>query len=181
MMSIAKGPDVESIPADLDRFLGTFFNSRGWRSEIKFDPAEDRLYLEVRLESRELSADDRLLSLVEYFARAQDAVLRQGAGLPLQCRLYAKDDSELTTVLHARGSSYLDDDARGSGMRRRLAWLGFRRRFFVRVAPGALLWAAALIFVVGVVGVRLDVAVGIALLALGVQAIALFLLASRGR
>ena len=32
-----------------------------------------------------------------------------------------------------------------------------------------------------VVGVRLDVAMGIALLALGVQAIALFLLASRGR
>ena len=181
MMSIAKRPDVESIPADLDRFLGTFFNSRGWRSEIKFDPAENRLYLEVRLESRELSADDRFLSLVEYFARAQDAVLRQRAGLPLQCRLYVSDGSELTTVLHARGSSYLDDDARGSGMRRRLAWLGFRRRFFVRVAPGALLWAAALIFVVGVVGVRLDVAVGIALLALGVQAVALFLLASRSR
>ena len=181
MMSMAKRPDVESIPADLDRFLGTFFNSRGWRSEIKFDPAEDRLYLEVRLESRKLSADDRFLSLVEYFARAQDAVLRQRAGLPLQCRLYASDGSELTTVLHARGSSYLDDDARGSGMRRRLAWLGFRRRFFVRVAPGALLWAAALVFVVGVVGVRLDVAIGIALLALGVQAIALFLLASRSR
>jgi hypothetical protein len=66
-------------------------------------------------------------------------------------------------------------------MRRRLAWLGFRRRFFVRVAPSALLWAAALVFVVGVVGVRLDVAIGIALLALGVQAITLFLLASRGR
>ena len=108
-------------------------------------------------------------------------MLRQRAGLPLQCRLYVSDGSELTTVLHARGSSYLDDDARGSGMRRRLAWLGFRRRFFVRVAPGALLWAAALIFVVGVVGVRLDVAVGIALLALGVQAVALFLLASRSR
>ena len=108
-------------------------------------------------------------------------MLRQQAGLPLQCRLYASDGSELTTVLHARGSSYLDDDARGSRMRRRLAWLGFRRRFFVRVAPGALLWAAALVFVVGVVGVRLDVALGIALLALGVQALALFLLASRSR
>jgi hypothetical protein len=50
-----------------------------------------------------------------------------------------------------------------------------------RVAPGALLWAAALVFVVDVVGVRLDVAIGIALLALGVQAIALFLPASRSR
>ena len=178
---MAKRPDVESIPADLDRFLGTFFNSRGWRSEIKFDPAEDRLYLEVRLDNLKLSADDRFLSLVEYFARAQNAVLRQQAGLPLQCRLYASDGSELTTVLHTRGSSYLDDDARGTGMRRRLAWLGFRRRFFVRVAPGALLWAAAVVFVVGVVGLRLDVAIGIALLAVGAQAIALFLLAASGR
>src|SRR5450756_2292737 len=55
------------------------------------------------------------------------------------------------------------------------------RRARRSVAPGALLWAAALVFVVGVVGVRLDVAVGIALLALGVQAVALFLLASRSR
>ena len=173
--------DVEKIPADLDRFLSAFFSKRGWSSEIKYDSAANRLYLEVRLASRRLSEDDRFLSLVEYFARAQDAVLRQQAGLPLQARLYASDGSELTTALHARGSSYLDDDARGSGMRRRLAWLGFRRRLFLRVAPGALLWAAALVFVVFVVGVRLDVAMGIALLALGVQAIALFLLASRGR
>jgi len=178
---MAKRRDVESIPADLDRFLGTFFNTRGWRSEIKFDPAEDRLYLEVRLENHTLSADDRFLSLVEYFTRAQDAVLRQGAGLPLQCRLYATDGSELTAVLHARGSSYLDDDARGSGMRRRLAWLRFRRRFFVRVAPGALLWATALVFVVGVIGVRLEVAIGIALLALGIQTVTMFLHASRSR
>jgi len=180
-MSMAKRPDVESIPADLDRFLGTFFNTRGWRSEIKFDPAADRLYLEVRLEGQKLSADDRFLSLVEYFARAQDAVLRQQAGLPLQCRLYALDGRELTSVLHTRGSSYLDDDARGSGMRRRLAWLRLRRRFFVRVAPGALLWAAALVFVVNVVGLRPDVAIVIALLALGTQAIALFLLSSGSR
>jgi hypothetical protein len=170
---------VESIPADLDRFLGTFFSSRGWRSNIKFDAAEDRLYLEVRLESHKLSADDRFLSLVEYFTRAQDAVLRQKAGLPLQCRLYASDGRELTAMLHTRGSSYLDDDARGSRMRRRLAWLGIRRRFFMRIAPGALLWATALIFVVGVVGVSLGVAIGIALLALGAQAIVLLLLTSR--
>ena len=178
-VSTAKRPDPERIPADLDRFLGTFFTTRGWHSEIKFDPAEDRLYLEVRLESLKLSADDRFLSLVEYFARAQDAVLRRQAGLPLQCRLYASDGRELTTMLHTRGSSYLDDDARGSGMRRRLAWLGFRRRFFVRVAPGTLLWAATLVFVVGVVGLPLGIAIGSALLALGFQAIALFLLTSR--
>jgi len=176
---MATKPDVESIPADLDRFLGSFFNTRGWRSEIKFDPAEDRLYLEVRLASRKLSADDRFLSLVEYFARAQDAVLRQRAGLPLQCRLFASDGRELTTALHSRGSSYLDDDARGSGMRRRLAWLGFRRRLLLRVVPGALLWTMTFVLVVGILGVRLDVAIGVALLALGVQAAMLYLLASR--
>ena len=66
-------------------------------------------------------------------------------------------------------------------MRRRLAWLGFRRRFFVRVAPGALLWAAALVFVVGVIGLRLEVAIGITLLAFCIQTITLFILASRNR
>ena len=134
-------PDVENIPGDLDRFLGNFFSRRGWRSEIKYDPAEDRLYLDVRLESAKLSADDRFFSLVEYFARAQDSVLRQRAGLPLQCRVYTADGRDLTGTLHARGSSYLDDNARGTGMRRRLLMLSFRRRFVVRVLPGALAWA----------------------------------------
>ena len=69
-------PDVENIPGDLDRFLGNFFSRRGWRSEIKYDPAEDRLYLDVRLANAKLSADDRFFSLVEYYARAQDNVLR---------------------------------------------------------------------------------------------------------
>jgi hypothetical protein len=178
-MNLARRPDVESIPADLDRFLATFFARGGWRSEIKYDPSDDRLYLEVRLESRRLSADDRFLSLVEYFARAQDAVLRQHAGLPLQCRLYAEDGSELTTLLHSRGSSYLDDNARGSGMKRRLAWLGFRRRLVLRILPGAVLWAAAFVFVVDVVGLSPAVAVFVALAALGVQALVLWQLASR--
>ena len=178
-MSLPRRPDVESIPADLDRFLGTFFNRRGWSSTIKFDPAEDRLYLEVRLESRKLSTDDRFLSLVEYYARAQDAVLRQQTGLPLQCRLYATDGHELTAVLHTRGSSYLDDDARSSGMKRRLAWLGLRRRLLIRIAPGALLWAAALLLVVGVVGLRLDVTVALALLALAAQMVVLRFLGAR--
>src|SRR5512146_1806560 len=102
--------DVEHIPADLDRFLGNFFNRRGWRSEIKYDPAENRLYLDVRLASGKLSADDRFLSLVEYFARAEDALLRQDSNVKLQCRLYGADGNELTTTLHTRGSSYLDDN-----------------------------------------------------------------------
>ncbi|MEI6727970.1 MAG: hypothetical protein WCN81_17355, partial [Actinomycetes bacterium] len=117
--------------------------------------------------------------LVEYFARAQDAVLRQRAGLPLQCRLYAEDGSELTTLLHSRGSSYLDDNARGSGMKRRLAWLGFRRRFFLRILPGAVLWAAAFVFIVNVVGLTPSLAMLVALAALGLQAIVVWQLASR--
>jgi len=178
---VTQRQDVEKIPADLDRFLSAFFSKRGWSSEIKYDSAANRLYLEVRLASRRLSEDDRFLSLVEYFARAQDAVLRQSSDLPLKCRLYATDGSELTTLLHARGSSYLDDNSRGMGMRRRLAWLGFRRRFVARVLPGALLWAAALVFVVGVVRLPLDVTLAVALLALGVQAVVTWYAASRSR
>ena len=89
-------PDVESIPGDLDRFLGNFFSRRGWRSEIKYDPDEDRLYLDVRLANARLSGDDRFFSLVEYYARAQDSLLRQRVGLPLQCRVYSADGRDLT-------------------------------------------------------------------------------------
>jgi hypothetical protein len=178
-MDVRPRPDVESLPADLDRYLGNFFSHHGWRSELKFDPAADRLYLEVRLADVKLSADDRFFSLVEYFSRAHDRLLRQRAGMPLQCRLYSADGRELTPVLHARGSSYLDDDERGAGMRRRLAWLQFRRRFFGRELPGAALWALALVFVVRVVGVRLEMAIGVALAALAVQAVVVFSLAAR--
>ncbi len=151
-MAVMDPPDVEQIPSDLDRFLGDFF-SRGWRSEIKYDPAEDRLYLEVRLADARLSADDRFFSLVEHFARAQDGVLRERAGLPLMCRVYAVDGSDLSGALHTRGSSYLDDDARGRGMRRRLFFLSLRRRFLRRALPGAALWALTFVLLVGVVGV----------------------------
>ena len=84
-------------------------------------------------------------------------------------------------MLHARGSSYLDDDERGSSMRRQLTWLRFRRRFFGRELPGAALWALALVFVVEVVGVRLEVAIAVAFAALAVQAVVLFALAARHR
>jgi hypothetical protein len=174
-------PDVENIPGDLDRFLGNFFSRRGWRSEIKYDPAEDRLYLDVRLANAKLSADDRFFSLVEYFTRAQDAVLRQRAGLPLQCRVFTADGRDLSGTLHARGSSYLDDNARGTGMRRRLLFLSFRRRFLARVVPGALLWAAVFAVLVGVLGVRFDVVLIIAIGALAVQAVVLWSTAVRRR
>ena len=163
--------DVETIPADLDRFLAAFFDRREWSSSILYDVAEDRLYLDIRLASVKLSQDDRFFSLVEYFARAQDVVLRRRSGLPLQCRLYATDGSELTSRLRTRGSSYLDDGARGAGMRRRLARLSIRRRLVRHVLPGALLWAVTLAFVVSVVGVPMGWAFLIALAALGVQAV----------
>jgi hypothetical protein len=174
-------PDVENLPADLDRFLSNFFSRRGWHSEIKYDPAEDRLYLDVRLESHRLSGDDRFFSLVEYFTRAQDSVLRQSVGLPLQCRVYSTDGHDLTGTSHARGSSYLDDNARGTGMRRRLLLLSFRRRFLARVIPGTLLWAFAFVFVVGILGVSLDVALALSIGALAVQALTLSLGAGRRR
>lgn len=174
-------PDVESIPGDLDRFLGNFFSRRGWRSEITYDPDEDRLYLDVRLASARLSGDDRFFSLVEYYARAQDAVLRQRVGLPLRCRIFAADGRDLTGTLHARGSSYLDDNARGSGMRRRLLFLSFRRRFVWRVLPGALLWAFAFVFLVGYLGFSLDLVLLIAIGALGVQALLLWTASGRRR
>jgi hypothetical protein len=178
-MSVPQRPDVESIPADLDSFLSNFFSRRGWHSEIRYDPAEDRLYLDVRLASARLSADDRFFSLVEHFARAQDTLLRRRTGLPLQCRVFATDGSELTGTLHERGSSYLDDGARGAGMRRRLFLLGFRRRLVLRVLPGIVLWALAFAFVVGVLGLRFYIALAVAIGALAIQALVLVAAARR--
>ena len=40
---------------------------------------EDRLYLDVRIANSKLTADDRFFSLLEYYARAQDSVLRERA------------------------------------------------------------------------------------------------------
>jgi hypothetical protein len=180
-MGVMERPDVESIPGDLDRFLGNFFSRRGWRSEIKYDPDEDRLYLDVRLATPRLSGDDRFFSLVEYYTRAQDTVLRRRVGLPLQCRVFASDGSDLTGTLHARGSSYLDDNARGSGMRRRLLFLGFRRRFVWRVLPGALLWAFVFALLVGYLGIPVDVVLLTAVCALGVQALLIWMTARSRR
>ena len=180
-MSVTERPDVENIPADLDRFLGTSSTAAagaGRSSTTRPRTASTSTCASRAPSSRPTTASSRSSSTS---LAPRTPCCASSAGLPLQCRLYATDGRDLTAVLHARGSSYLDDNARGSGMRRRLAWLSFRRRFFVRVAPGALLWAAAVVLVVGVVGVRLDVALAIALLALGVQAVTLFVLASQGR
>jgi hypothetical protein len=178
-MGLMERPDVESIPGDLDRFLGNFFSRRGWRSEIKYDPDEDRLYLDVRLASARLSGDDRFFSLVEYYARAQDSLLRQRVGLPLQCRVYSADGSDLSGTLHSRGSSYLDDNARGSGMRRRLLFLNFRRRVIWRILPSALLWALVFTVLVGYLGISIDLVLIAAFGAIAVQALLIWLTAGR--
>ena len=180
-MGLMERPDVESIPGDLDRFLGNFFSRRGWRSEINYDPDEDRLYLDVKLANTRLSGDDRFFSLVEYYARAQDSLLRQRVGLPLQCRVYSADGHDLTGTLHSRGSSYLDDNDRGSGMRRRLLILSFRRRFVWRVLPGALLWALVFAVLVGYLGMPVGLVLVVAFAAIAVQALLIWSTAGRRR
>jgi hypothetical protein len=168
-------PDVEHIPADLDRFLGNFFDRRGWTTEIKFDPDENQLFLNVKLGNGRLSDDDRFFSLIEYFGRAQAALLRRASGLSLECRLFAVDGTDLTGRLHARGAPYLDDGDRGPVMRRRLAWLGFRRRLVRTFVPTTLLWGGAFALVCGVIGLPFSTAMWIALAALVVQGVVLAL------
>ena len=161
---------VETLPADLDRFLGNFFARKGWRSEIVYDAENDRLYLKLLLADPRLSADDRFFSLVEYYVRAQKAFLRQNGGLALQCLLMAADGSDLTPQLQNRGAPHLDDVRAGPRMRRQLAWLSFRRRFRRRVVPGSLLWAAVLAWLELAMGVPLSVALLICFSALLIQA-----------
>ena len=128
----------------------------------------------MRIANAKLSADDRFFSLIEYYARAQDSVLRERVGLPLQCSVYTAHGTDLTGTLHSRGSSYLDDNERGSGCAAGCLLLSFRRRFPASVLPGALVWAFAFAFLVAVVGVRVDVVIVVALGALAVQAVVLW-------
>jgi len=174
-------PDVERLPADLDRFLGNFFDRGGWQAEIKFDPAENLLFLDVRLGTGRLSEDDRFFSLVEYFARAQRGALRGAGGLSFSCRLYGADGADLTALLHQRGSAYLDDGEQAPVMRRRLAWLGFRRRMVRAVLPSTLLWAGAFAIVTAVIGLPLATTVLLAVGALVVQAVLASVPEARGR
>jgi len=180
-MKGTRRPDVERLPADLDRFLGDFFDRRDWRAEIKFDPAENLLFLDVRLAPGRLSEDDRFLSLVEHFARAQRALLRTAGGLSFRCRLFAADGADLTARLHQRGSAYLDDHERGSAMRRRLAWLGIRRRLLRSVAPMAAMWAGAIALVTGVIGLSIGETFVLALGGLALQALLVAVPAAHSR
>ncbi len=164
---------VESLPADLDRFLDNFFAKKGWRSEIEYDAAAARLCLRLSLADMRLTADDRFFSLVEYYVRAQRIFLRENGGVQLQCRLIAADGTDLTPQLQSRGATHLDDEAQGSRMRRRLAWLGFRRRFARRLLPGSLLWGAAIGVLVLVLHIPLPITMLLCFTAVLVQAAAI--------
>jgi hypothetical protein len=172
---------VESLPADLDRFLDNFFAKKGWRSEIEYDAAAARLCLRLKVADMRLSADDRFFSLVEYYVRAQRIFLRANGGVQLQCRLTAADGTDLTPQLQSRGATHLDDAARGSQMRRRLAWLGFRRHFARRLLPGSLLWAAAISLLVLVLDIPLPVTMLLCFTAVLVQAAVIQFTAMRRR
>ncbi len=173
------GPDIERLPNDLDRFLGDFFR-RGWRSEIKFDPREDLLYLVVHLADRRLSSDDRFLTLVDYFVRARSDALHRSRGPRLRCRLIDADGQDLTPRLAGRGARLLEDADHTSPMHQRLTFLGLRRRLARRIIPDALLWAAAFVFVVVVVGLPLDLAIGLGVAAVLTQVLVVTLIARRG-
>jgi hypothetical protein len=64
-------------------------------------------------------------------------------------------------------------------MRRRLLMLSFRRRFLIRVLPGALLWAGVFALLVGVMGLSLGVVLAVSLVALSVQALVLWSASAR--
>ncbi len=177
--TMAPRPDVERMPNDLDRFLRDFFR-RGWRSEIKFDPVQNLLYLVVHLVDPRLSSDDRFLTLVDYFVRSRADALHQSRGPRLLCRLIGTDGQDLTPRLGARGARLLEDTRHESEMHQRLTFLGVRRRLLRRVVPDALLWTAAFVFVVVVVGLPLDMAVGLGIAAVLTQILVVTLIARRG-
>jgi len=170
-MKTTTRPDVERLPADLDRFLSDFFDSRDWQAEIKFDPVANLLFLDVRLATGRLSNDDRFFSLVEHFSRTRHAVLRAAGSLSFRCRLYAPDGADLTARLHERGSAYLDDHERAPAMRRRLMWLGLRRRLVRDVAPMTAVWTAAVAVITLVVGLPVNLALVLAAGGIGLQAL----------
>lgn len=171
---------LRTLPEDLDRFLGTFFAKKSWSSHVSYDPQERRLSLELRLADSGLSTDDRFCSLVEYFVRAQRDLVRKSTGDALQFRLYGADGADLTAQLQARGASYLDDGEHGARMRRELAWLGFRRRFWRHLLPGVVLWTVTIALLVDVLHLTIITTVLLCLVATLIQSFTLYLTGRRG-
>lgn len=165
--------EVAHLSSDLDHLLSTFFSHRGWRTEVGVDREESTIEVIVRLSNRRLSRDDRFLSLIEEFTAMRSSRVLQRTGLSLQSRLFSADGDEITSTLHRRGQLYLTDASRATQMRRRLTRLGLWRRFLLHILPNSLLWLAALLFVVYVIGLSLILTVVLASAAMLLQSLIL--------
>ena len=65
-------------------------------------------------------------------------------------------------------------------MRRQLAWLGFRHRFWRNLLPGVVLWTVTIALLVGVFHLTMITTVLLCLLAVLIQGFALYLARRRG-
>lgn len=161
---------VEEMPADFDRFVGGFFPRKAWTCRVRYDHRETRLFLEVTLADPRLSGDDRFLTLLAFYTRSQRLFLRENAGIELQCRLLTAQGNDLTDGV--RGAECrLDDEKTAPVLGRRLAWLGFRRKFVRSFLPRTLLWAGVIAVLSYGVGFSLTLSVGLCIVATLVQAV----------
>jgi hypothetical protein len=161
---------VEEMPADFDRFVGGFFPRKAWTCRVKYDHREARLFLEVTLADARLSDDDRFLTLLAFYTRNQRVFLRQNAGIELQCRLVSTQGADLSDgVRGAEGR--LDDEKAAHSLGRRLAWLGFRRKFVRSFLPRTALWACVIAALVFGLGFSLGLSVTLCLVATLAQAV----------
>jgi len=161
---------VEEMPADFDRFVGGFFPRKAWTCRVKYDHRETRLFLEVTLADSRLSADDRFLTLLAFYARNQRLFLRRNAGIELQCRLLTEQGTDLSDGVRG-AESRLDDETTAPALGRRLAWLGFRRKFVRSFLPRTLLWAGVIAVLTYGLGFSLTLSIGLCLIATLVQAV----------
>jgi hypothetical protein len=161
---------VEEMPADFDRFVGGFFPRKAWTCRVKYDHRDTRLFLEVTLADSRLSADDRFLTLIAFYARSQRLFLRQNAGIELQCRLLSEEGTDLSDGVRG-AESRLDDETTAPALGRRLAWLGFRRKFVRSFLPRTLLWAGVIAVLTYGLGFSLTLSIGLCLIATLVQAV----------
>lgn len=174
-------PSIESIPRELDRYLDGFYARKCWRASLGYEPHSGRWQLEVRLTDASLHNDDRFFSLLEHFVRTQRHLVRQTSGDTFVYSLIDAQGRDMTARQHSRGSGFLDDAEKASTMRRRLTWLGFRRRFWTGLLPGAFLWAAAFALMLGVFHFGVELALLITIGALALQLFVVRLASSRGR
>jgi hypothetical protein len=161
---------VEEMPADFDRFVGGFFPRKAWTCRVKYDHRDTRLFLEVTLADSRLSADDRFLTLIAFYARSQRLFLRQNAGIELQCRLLSEEGTDLSDGVRG-AEGLLDDETTAPALGRRLAWLGFRHRFVRSFLPRTLLWAGVIAVLTYGIGFSLTLSIGLCLIATLIQTV----------